>query len=214
MWTFLESVAQLAGGLSEEQASVLRSYCDLVRDAGSRWNLMAPSALARVEEHVVDSAAALVAVDLSEASVADLGSGAGLPGIVLSVLRPGWRTSLVDSRRSKAVFLREAVRVLRLGNAVVVHDRVEALGGAGFDLALSRALGSIESTLVPSLRTIRAGGQLVLYKGPRWTGERARAEELARGAGGLMVAEKNVGLPGLNRATTFVTFTVGGDGDA
>jgi 16S rRNA G527 N7-methylase RsmG len=97
--------------------------------------------------------------------------------------------------------------MVRLGltNASVVHDRIEALEGAGFDLATSRALGPVLETLGASLGIVRAGGRLVLYKGPRWGDERAQAAEVVARAGGRIASETDVRLPGLDRTTTLVS---------
>lgn len=208
----LEAVEHLLGEHSYAQAEALEAYCGLVRQVGARWNIMAQGELHRVEEHVVDSAALLRVYDRHEALVADLGSGAGLPGVVLAVLRPSWRVALVDSRRSKAVFLREAVRALQLRNVVVVHNRIEGLESGAFDMATSRALGSIEITLGCSLKVVSPGGKLVLFKGPRWKEERPAAIAIAKRAGATLASEVDVELPGLDRKTTFVVFRCEAEG--
>ena len=202
----VDSVEELAPGVAPEQREKLVSYAGLVKDVGARWNLMSRGALERVQEHIVDSAALLRVYDASPTEAADVGSGAGLPGVVLAILRPDWKVSLIDSRRSKAVFLREALRVLELRNARVIHERLERLPVAGFDLAVSRALGNMEKTLAASLRLIAPGGRLVLYKGPGWSEERRRALELADAEGAWGVCEDQVALPGLQKTTTFVSF--------
>ncbi|MBD3349548.1 MAG: 16S rRNA (guanine(527)-N(7))-methyltransferase RsmG [Candidatus Eisenbacteria bacterium] len=199
-------ISQLAGEITESQASRLSEYVRLARKLGSRWNLMSPAALAGIEEHLIDSAALLRVHDPECGSLADLGSGGGLPGVVLAILRPRWRVTLVDSRRSKVVFLREAASMLDLGNAEVVHGRIEELQKGAFDTAVSRALGPVRKTLGPSLKTVRRGGKLILYKGPSWEEERAEAAEVAGEWGAAIAAEERVKLPGLSRATTFVTF--------
>ena len=201
----MDAVEELAGGVSGAQGALLRDYAALVRELGKRWNLMSRAALGAVEEHIVDCSAALRVCTGSGLKVADLGSGAGLPGIVLAILRPDWSVSLVDSRRSKVVFLREAVVALGLTNASVVHDRIEALEGSGFDLATSRALGSVAETVEASLGVVSAGGRLVLYKGPRWGDERGQLAAVVERAGGRIVAETEVPLAGLDRTTVLVS---------
>jgi len=205
MFEMRDAVGELAGGISEAQGARLREYAALVRELGKRWNLMSRSALGVVEEHMVDCSAALRLCGGRGLTVADLGSGAGLPGIVLAILRPDWSVSLVDSRRSKVVFLREAILRLGLTNASVVHNRIEALEGSGFDLATSRALGPVMDTLEAGLRVVRSGGHLILYKGPRWGDERVQVAAVVAGAGGRIAAEKEVALPGLDRTTMLVS---------
>lgn len=202
------AISQLSGRITGVQASQLADYVQLVERLGGRWNLMSRGALERIEEHVIDSAAVLRVHDPGCGTLGDLGSGGGLPGLVLAILRPQWQVTLVDSRRSKVVFLREAVRTLDLPNAEVVHGRVEELDDGTFDWAVSRALGRASKTLGPALASVRPGGKLILYKGPRWEQERVAAEEVALRSGAAIVSEERVELPGLNRATTFVTFEV------
>jgi 16S rRNA (guanine527-N7)-methyltransferase len=201
------AIASLAGAVSRAQEEHLARYVELLRESGARQNLMSSEGLERAEEHVVDCAALLQIVELPGSPVGDLGSGAGLPGIVLSILRPRQRFVLVDSRRSKIVFLKRAARELGLGNVEVVHERLEMLRGRiSFDLAVSRALGSIRRSLEPSLELLAAGGRLVLYKGPGWGDERESATRVAAACGAELESESRVALPGLDRTTTFVTF--------
>ncbi|MFH1501713.1 MAG: 16S rRNA (guanine(527)-N(7))-methyltransferase RsmG [Candidatus Eisenbacteria bacterium] len=202
-----DAILALRGRASDDEVDRLAEYCRLLRRVGRGRNLVSANSLERLEEHVVDCASLLSATDVSEESVGDLGSGAGLPGIVLAVLCPAVSVSLIDARRSKVVFLRQAVRELGLRNTEIVHERLENLvGKASFDMAVSRALGSIDRTLATSLALLSPGGRLVLYKGPKWPDERARAEAIGRGAGAELVGEVDVELPGLHRTTTFVTF--------
>ncbi len=210
--TLTAAITDLAGSMSAEAGRHLEVYAALVSDMGKRWNLMSRSALERVEEHVIDSAALLKAVEIDGCSVGDLGSGAGLPGVVLAILRPSCQVTLVDSRRSKIVFLEHVVRTMGLLNVRVVHERIEKLVGTeGFDIAVSRALGSTGDTLGPSLSVVNPGGRLVLYKGPKWIEERDEAMELARAAGAPLEEEPRVELPGLERTTTFVVFRTAGE---
>ncbi len=205
-----EALEALAGRMSDDMVRQVVAYGGLVLQAGRRWNLMSRGALENLDEHLVDSAAVLRAVELEGCSVGDLGSGAGMPGLVLAILRPSCQVTLVDSRRSKVVFLEHAVRALELGNARVVHERLEKLGGLeSFDVAVSRALGSILDTLETSLKVVRPGGRLVLYKGPKWSQERAEAERIALGGGATLSGEIPVELPGFARTTTFAVFERG-----
>ena len=160
-------------------------------------------------EHFVDAAALLSFVDPGAGELADLGSGAGFPGIVVAVLRPEARVTLVDSRRSKVVFLKDMKRRLGLENVTVVHARIEELDcESKFELAAARALGSVETVLGSCLRLVSPGGRLVLFKGPQWRDEAEQAGVIAGLEGAEIVRTETVTLPGLGRATTFVEFHV------
>lgn len=211
--TLSAAIADLVGNVSTAAGRHLEVYGALVSGMGKRWNLMSRGALERVDEHIIDSAALLRAIEIEGCSVGDLGSGAGLPGIVLAILRPSCEVTLVDSRRSKIVFLEHVVRTMELPNVRIIHERMEKLvGSEGFDVAVSRALGSIVDTLGPSLSLVNPGGRLVLYKGPKWIEDRDEAIEVARAAAASLEEERRIELPGLERTTTFVVFRTAGGG--
>ena len=102
--------------------------------------------------------------------VADLGSGAGFPGIPLAIACDKAHVSLVESRRRRASFLREVVRTCGLANAEVIEERVEQLAarGAGpWDLVVSRAVWQLRDFLVLAERLLAHGGLAIAMKGPK-----------------------------------------------
>lgn len=130
-----------------------------------------------VSRHIVDSLAVLPFLAPGE-RIADLGSGAGLPGLVLAIAAPELRLLLVEPRRKRATFLREAIRATGAGNAQVADCRVEDLDAsacAGLDAVVSRAFGPLESYLAAAEsvatriapRTLR----VLAMKGPRGAAE-------------------------------------------
>ncbi len=199
--------------MSDSQAELLRRYAEAILEASAHVNLVSRRSLDRLGEHLVDSAGILAAVENPGHRVGDLGSGAGLPGIVLAILRTDLLVSLVDSRRSKIVFLKGVVRSLGLANVRVVHARIEDLAGVeAYDLAVARALGSTKEILEPSLDMVAPGGSLVLFKGPKWKEERDAASAIAAARGIDPPTEIDVELPGYDRRTTFVWFHVKQEG--
>jgi 16S rRNA (guanine527-N7)-methyltransferase len=95
-----------------------------------------------VKQHLLDSLA--VVPHLAGGTLADVGSGAGLPGIPLAIARPEWRVTLNDANQKKAAFLRQAVIELGLGNADVHEGRVESWRPAArFDVVISRAFAEL-----------------------------------------------------------------------
>jgi len=202
---FLE---EMAGPISDEQISLLSRYSGILLDASDRMNLMSRGQLERLSEHVMDAAAVLRVVEPRGLNCADLGSGGGLPGVVLAVLRPEARITLIDSRRSKIVVLKRIQRELALSNMEIVHERIESLPVGTYDLGFSRAVGSAQRTLAASLRLIGQGGRLILYKGPGWVRERAAMAAVADREGAELRRAVEVPLPGTDRVTTFVEFHV------
>jgi len=204
-----QSIETLAGPLSEEQAVLLTAYGQAILKASREMNVVSRRSLNRLGEHFVDSAALLSFADPREGSFGDLGSGAGFPGVVVAIMRPEARVTLVDSRRTKIVFLKDVKRRLGLENVTVVHARLEELRGqAQFGLVAARALGSTEAVLGSCLRLVAPGGELVLFKGPLWADEVEGVREVAAKEGAEIARTRTVALPGLDRATTFVAFHV------
>lgn len=132
-----------------------------------------------VEIHVADSLAGLEVPELrSAARIADIGSGAGLPGLVLAIALPQAQVTLVESAGGKASFIERCAANLGLGNVTVEPVRAEELGRtAGFDAVTSRALGSLPLVLEYSAPLLDPGGLALA-----WKGEREAAEEAAGSA--------------------------------
>ncbi len=159
-----------SAGLSEEQGAGLRRYVELVERWTSRCNLVSKNDLNRIAaKHVADSwnftrIPGLVA----GAQILDVGSGAGFPGVVLALLRPDVKVTLLDSRRQRTLFLREAVEQLGLANALVLCQRVEELRNSlpdAFELVTARAVAGLEELWQWAQPVLRPGGVLVAQKG-------------------------------------------------
>jgi 16S rRNA (guanine527-N7)-methyltransferase len=203
----VQQIELLAGPVTERQRKLLQSYGEALLETSERVNIMSRRSTVDLAEHFVDSAALLSFCEVSGLSVGDLGSGAGLPGVVVSVLRPEAAVTLVESRRKKVVFLKRVARELGLGNLRVSHARIEDLAGSvAFDYAVARSLGAVDEVLPGCLKLVAPGGALALYKGPRWEGEARGAAKVAEAEGFGIARTEAVLLPGLERATTFVEF--------
>lgn len=117
-----------------------------------------------VGKHLLDSLAMHPYLDAG--SLADLGTGAGLPGIPLAIAKPGLRVTLVESNGKKARFLREAVRTLGLSNARVAETRAEALDEPGaYDAITARALATLPLIIELGGHLLKPGGRLLAMKG-------------------------------------------------
>jgi 16S rRNA (guanine527-N7)-methyltransferase len=127
-----------------------------------------------IKAHIADSLA-LCRFVVPGMRVADLGSGAGFPGVPLAIACEGARISLVEPRRRRANFLREVVRRAALENAEVIEARAEALPAAAWDLVVSRAVWSGTEFIDISARLLVPGGRAVVMKGRR-TVARAAAQ--------------------------------------
>ena len=138
--------------------------------------------------HIADSLSGLEIEPLAAASrVADLGSGAGLPGLVLAACRPDARFDLIESLGRKCEFLREAAERMRLANTTVVCDRSEdwasSQGREAYDAVTARAVGSLAMLAELASPLLHEGGFLVA-----WKGARSQTEELEVVRAGEMLA--------------------------
>ncbi len=134
-------------GLIIDKAAVERllAYVELLERWNATYNLTAvrdPGEM--VTRHLLDSLA--IAPHVTGATLADLGSGAGLPGIPLAIVAPEREILLVDSNGKKARFLREVVRRLGLARVRVAESRVESIGGT-FECITARAFASLAEML-------------------------------------------------------------------
>ena len=154
--------------LPGELAPPLLAYLDLLARWNRTYNLTAvrdPREM--VSRHLLDSLAMEPFLDGID-SLADLGTGPGLPGIPLAIARPGLRVTLVEANGKKARFLREAVRTLGLANAEVAESRIESLDRPGtFDAITARALATLPQILAFGGHLLAPGGKLLAMKGAR-----------------------------------------------
>jgi 16S rRNA (guanine527-N7)-methyltransferase len=185
----------LAGGIraldldvgAATQAKLLH-YVALLEKWNRTYNLTAIREPERmVSHHLLDSLAALPHFpSISPLRVIDVGSGAGLPGIPIALVRRDWRVALLDSNGKKTAFLRQAAAELALENCEVIAMRVEDYRPALlFDVAISRAYADLETFVADAARLVKPSGQWLAMKGtyPR--------DELERVAGRVRV----VGVP-------------------
>lgn len=118
-------------------------------------------------KHFLDSLLFLKVLPAEVASVADIGSGAGFPGLPMKIMRPELSLFLIEPSEKKGVFLRHMRSVLQLQDLEVVTGRVEGVSGLLVDAAVTRALFSIGDFMKKAGRLLRPGGALILSKGPK-----------------------------------------------
>ena len=147
-------------------ATPLLAYLALLARWNATYNLTAirdPQEM--LTKHLLDSLAMQPFVR-GLSTLADLGTGPGLPGIPLAIATPSLQVTLVESNGKKARFLREAVRQLRLGNVQVAESRIEAFQpGTYFDAITARALATLPLILELGGHLLGGGGRLLAMKG-------------------------------------------------
>jgi 16S rRNA (guanine527-N7)-methyltransferase len=169
-----ELALELPGAAREE----LLRYIALLVKWNRTYNLTAVRGpLEMVSHHLLDSLAVLPHLPHlpAQAALADVGSGAGLPGIPLAIAQPAWRVTLAESNQKKLAFLRQALIELRLANVEVREGRVEAWQPrAGFAIVISRAFADLSAFAAACQHLVAPGGVLAAMKGAHPGAELAR----------------------------------------
>lgn len=193
---------QMAMRLPEIAVQRLAAYVALLERWNRAYNL---TAVRRPEDmvtwHILDSLAILPW--LRGPRVADVGSGAGLPGIPLAIARPEFAFYLLDSSGKRTRFMTQAVLQLQLRQVQVIRCRVEEYRPAErFDTVMSRAFGSLAALLISAGRLCAPGGRLLAMKGKR------PDEELLSLPKGYKVIEViRLSIPGLDAERHLVHLT-------
>ncbi|HSF03430.1 MAG TPA: 16S rRNA (guanine(527)-N(7))-methyltransferase RsmG [Solirubrobacterales bacterium] len=182
--------ADLAAGIAALGAPVDPGFAARGRvflDELDRWNRVFrltgyPTEAARVRHLLLDSLLFLAVLPAASSPILDLGSGAGVPGLVLKLARPEWAVHLVEANRRRANFLRQAARRLELA-AVTVHEaRAESLPiredlTRAFGAVTVRAVAAPDAAVALARPFVRPGGRLVIALGP---GRRPRVGTVRR----------------------------------
>ena len=174
--------AGVSSALPDFAVAKLELYADLLATDGVIRGLIGPREVARLWERHLLNCATLAELIPAGADVCDLGSGAGLPGIVLGILRTDVRVTLVEPLLRRTSFLDAAVLALELDRVEVVRGRAESLHGRRtFDVVTARALAPL-SRLVPwAMPLVAPGGELLALKGRSAAQEVGDAAEVFAG---------------------------------
>ena len=150
----------------------LARYLALLQKWNAAYNLTAVRDPLQMRlQHIVDCLAVVGPLrrQLSDgpARILDVGSGGGLPGVVLAIAEPGWDVSCIDTVGKKAAFVRQVAGELGLTNLHALHARVETLTGPPFDVVTSRAFASLSDFVHLTRALLAPGGRWMAMKGRR-----------------------------------------------
>jgi 16S rRNA (guanine527-N7)-methyltransferase len=199
LWTMagnekVQDVSALPGALlsKAQRATITRVLELLEKERASVSSITTPSRAWQV--HVVDSLTGLEVEPLREARrVADIGSGAGFPGLVLAVAQPHAELHLIESIGRKCDFIRGAIEAAGIPNAVVINARSEEVATGSeresFDAVTARAVGRLSTLAELASPLLREGGVLVAWKGKRDPEEEA---QMARAAADLAMQPEQI----------------------
>jgi len=156
----------------------LQAYQELLATTGVEWGLIGPREVDRLWDRHIDNSLAVTedrACLPADATVLDVGSGAGLPGIVWAIARPDLQVTLLEPLERRVRFLDLAVEQLEVRNVTVVRGRAQDRDGQ-YDRVTARAVAAM-SKLLPWLAPLVAGGgRMVLMKGERAEAEITQAQ--------------------------------------
>lgn len=175
----LEPEPTAAGEIFGDRIDVARAFTQSLAEQGEERGLIGPLELPRLwTRHILNSA---VAAPLFSGRVGDMGSGAGLPGLVLAIARPDVEWILIEPMERRVDWLNEQVRELELDNVEVLRARGEDWKrGPVLDAATARAVSAFRTLIPITAPLVRDGGELILLKGANASNEIDAAAKVIR----------------------------------
>ena len=212
MIPYLENVfTEMGLTFTDEQMELFAKYDDFLIDYNTKINLtriIDPREVA--VKHFGDSLTLLTQDVLPQgASIADVGTGAGFPGIPLAISRPDLQITLMDSLRKRIEFLRELIQALGITNVTLVWGRAEELGQNPqyrnrFDIVIARAVAPLRVLVELCLPLTKTNGVFLAMKGPKAEEEVEAATNALKIIGGKLIGPRIVVLPLLKEMRTLV----------
>lgn len=185
---------------TEEMSERFQKYYDYLTEKNSVMNLTAITGLEDTARlHFLDCVALCSVYDFSGASVIDVGTGAGFPGLPLKIAEPTISLTLLDSHKKRMTFLEETCRMLKLKDVTCISERAEETSsdiGGSFDIAVSRAVARLNILCELCLPFVHVGGVFIAMKGPDCAEELAEASKAISILGGKTPEIKKYTIPG------------------
>ena len=202
-----------AAELFGDEFEKARRYADLLASAGIERGLIGPGEVPRLWDRHILNCAALGELIADGERVADVGSGAGLPGIPLALARPSVRVTLIEPLQRRAEFLREAAELLELPVVVVrgrAEDRMVRAEVGEVDVVTSRAVAALDKLTKWSMPLLRDGGRMLALKGERAGEEVVEHQRALSSLGAVDVKVVKCGVSFLSPPVTVVAARRGG----
>jgi len=196
-----------AAGVFSDRLDVAERYAALLVGPGVDRGLLGPREAPRIWDRHLLNCAVIEELCPPGVTVADVGSGAGLPGLALAIARPDLEVTLIEPLLRRCIFLEEAVEHLGLsGQIEVVRSRAEDLEHRSYERVTSRAVAPLGKLARRCLPLLTPGGEVIAIKGSS-ASEELRKERAALARAGVTVAEVvEVGEGRVDTPTTVVRF--------
>ena len=184
------------------------AYAGILATRGVEWGVIGPREVPKLwDRHLMNCAVVGDLVDPGCGTLADIGSGAGLPGVVLALLRPAVQVTLIEPLERRARFLTECVSELELTNASVLRGRAEDVAGqVAADVVTARAVAPLDRLVPLAVGVARKRGMILAIKGSGAAEELERARPVLRRVGARSAEVLSVGHGKVSPATTVVRF--------
>jgi 16S rRNA (guanine527-N7)-methyltransferase len=201
---------QVAAKIFGERLPVATRFVGHLATSGIERGLLGPREVPRLWSRHVLNCAVVEELIATGARVADVGSGAGLPGLALAIARPDLQMTLIEPLERRVHWLDEVCAELDLENVIVLRGRAEQVTDAvQADVVTARAVSALVKLAPISLPLLHGSGELLAIKGRTAAQELAKAEDKIRRLGGIDLSVVTAGGAVLAEPTTVVRITVG-----
>ena len=166
---FLQEIKKLNIELTEKMADQLKQYANFLLEYNKHTNLTAIKTEEEVYlKHFYDSLTLVKIANLTTGTLLDVGTGAGFPGLVLAIVFPNLRVTLLDSNNKKITFLNECITKFQLPNVKTIYSRAEdftRIHREEFDFVTSRAVAELRILLELNIPALKVNGKFLVMKG-------------------------------------------------
>ena len=193
--TFIEETKKLGINLTQDQLNKLDKYYNLLIEWNNKINL---TRIIEKEDvylkHFYDSLTISKVIDLNNSGLlCDIGTGAGFPGVVLKIVYPNLKVTLVDSLNKRIVFLNEVIKELELTDIIAIHERAENIKNK-YDIVTSRAVANLKKLSEYCLPLVKENCYFIPMKA-NVEEELKEAEDTIKRLNGKLVKQETFYLP-------------------